>query len=75
MTVMIGTHYTHMATQNVYELVGLCIDEASLDTMVLYRSIEGGDTVVWSRKATDFFDGRFEWKAQGGEKYNGQYNG
>lgn len=42
---------------SVYEILGYAVEEATLNPVVIYRSLSGGG--VWTRPCKNFFDGRF----------------
>lgn len=55
----VGSTWRHVGNGHVYEVVGACILEASVDPAVLYRQADNPNEVVWARKLDVFLD-RFE---------------
>lgn len=49
--------YKHKKTGGTYLLQMLATNEADLETTVIYSDTETG--TLWSRPASEFFDGRF----------------
>jgi hypothetical protein len=50
-------NYRHLKSGGEYELLLVGHDEATLNPMVIYRSLD--DEEIWCRPAKEFFDGRF----------------
>jgi len=48
----------HKNTGHIYRIAMLAVDEANLWPIVIYSHAETG--TIWSRPASEFFDGRFE---------------
>lgn len=51
--------YKHKKSQGVYEVVCHAVVEATLEAVVVYRSIKN-PVEVWVRPIAEFYDGRFE---------------
>jgi len=47
----------HKKTGHIYSITALGVEEATLAPVVCYM---GSDGVLWTRPASEFFDGRFE---------------
>ena len=52
--------WRHRKTDKDYTIVNFALDEATLLPLVVYRSLGPGNSPIWARPATEFFDGRFE---------------
>lgn len=50
--------YRHTKRGSVYRLINIGIQEASLESVVIYSDVHTG--TIWVRPASEFFDGRFE---------------
>ena len=50
--------YRHTRTGGLYRIVCIAAVEATLETVVVYRSDQDGQT--WTRPLGEFMDGRFE---------------
>ncbi len=55
--------WRHLKTMNRYVIVGHARDEATGDTLILYRSIEGDDPTIWARPINVFL-----WRQGQGEE-------
>ncbi len=56
-----GTHWQHLKTDHVYEIIGSCRIEASNTPAFLYRLADQDDaTISWARPVDEFLDGRFK---------------
>lgn len=62
-----GQIYEHLNTGNRYEFLGMALLEATTETMVIYKCLNGG--MVWVRPAKEFFDGRFVCILQNNDTY------
>jgi hypothetical protein len=51
--------WVHLKTGNVYWIDYIAYNEKDLNPTIIYRGVKG-DGLIWSRPATEFFDGRFE---------------
>lgn len=49
--------FIHKKTAGRYEVVAWGIDSSTLEMNVVYQSLT--DSLIWVRKADEFFDGRF----------------
>ena len=49
--------WTHVRTNDVYELLMPAVIEATQQAVVVYRSLVTG--IRWVRPSTEFYDGRF----------------
>lgn len=58
---LIGDIYQHKKTGGLYGFMGMALLESTHETVVIYRNLESQR--VWVRPATEFFDGRFEFKS------------
>lgn len=51
-------YFRHKKTGGIYSLTALVTNEADLAPTALYQCTETG--MMWTRPASEFFDGRFE---------------
>lgn len=51
--------WLHVKSGNVYWVDYVAYNEKDLSPVIIYRSSKG-DGLIWSRPASEFFDGRFE---------------
>lgn len=51
-------YFKHKKTGNIYRLINSAICEATMDPVIIYMDAESG--LLWTRPATEFYDGRFE---------------
>lgn len=58
---MIGTKWLHEKSGGIYQIVGLALEEATLALVVVYAKDGKSDPMLrlWTRPASEFFDGRF----------------
>lgn len=50
--------YRHKKTGGIYRIINIGIQEATLESVVIYSDASLG--TIWVRPAREFFDGRFE---------------
>ena len=50
--------YQHKTRGTVYRLTAIATDSDTLKPVVVYSDVDTG--MVWTRPASEFFDGRFE---------------
>lgn len=57
----VNKEYRHVKTGNRYIVVGVAYEEATLTPLVVYREWGNAYPMYWTRPATEFLDGRFEY--------------
>jgi hypothetical protein len=58
-TYLTSANWEHVSSGNTYCIVGFSTRETDGMTLVHYRSAMNNENPIWTRTASEFFDGRF----------------